>query len=442
MEEDIHICGRCRNEFRDIRLFLNHKKECEKLKPQCSINDAKMIQCQSNVSFAKPLLACFPCEEDNVFLVSKSSFYKQGVNNGDTANLESRQNTTGNFESVTSHNKLSDLSVQIHSDDKGDTLNQYFSPLPCTSTNSTKFLKALNYVVTSDNLPTNKESIPQSLIKSEHLYPLQVNRMEIETSLVNDNSNALDSLTADLLLSKQKEDHYENKINETEIEVHFVGKGCTTQNFEEVSLNSLDSSHFHIATKDNEKDIHFNNTLNNIESGQMQHNANVNSHGQQDIESYSDSSTPCPEDLEVGEISAAIAGQENQHSCLKSLLGMNKRLEKNKPNVMIENLQCDSNISYVHCDNNEEGILKANPSYSTYIRKNTASAPITKNKGRSVGKSSVKKSQEKRERLQGVSDDLLISPLPSISGEASFTSLSIDEALAPVEGVSSYSFLS
>ncbi|KAH9502615.1 hypothetical protein Btru_073931 [Bulinus truncatus] len=118
-----------------------------------------------------------------------------------------------------------------------------------------------------------------------------------------------------------------------------------------------------------------------------------------EITAASEGSTPCPEDLEVGQISAAMLGDRSQH-CPKR-----PKVETSKS----ENVSAGSSYS-----SSSSGWPGDSASFTKafhdqclnvpeYIRDNTASAPIMKNAVCSKRKISV----EKRERLQGVSDDLL-----------------------------------
>ncbi|KAK0051444.1 zinc finger protein 64 isoforms 1 and 2 [Biomphalaria pfeifferi] len=117
-----------------------------------------------------------------------------------------------------------------------------------------------------------------------------------------------------------------------------------------------------------------------------------------DLTTVSESSTPCPEDLEVGQISAAMLVGGSRHGSQRVI----------SDSSQIKNVSTDSSYIVSGSGGSVDSVtvIKTSPGLGLtaqeYIRDKTASAPIIKDvcKTRRI-------SLEKRERLQGVSDDLM-----------------------------------
>lgn len=123
------------------------------------------------------------------------------------------------------------------------------------------------------------------------------------------------------------------------------------------------------------------------------------------LPSGSDNSTPCPEDLEVGQISASVLRQSPQQAPQSS--GEAFASDKNNSCVKFEvapNHHNSSNLIVPCTIASSQSQSKSTVSYS---RQTTVSAPTVV--APAMGKNERKISLEKRERLKGLSDDLLAS---------------------------------
>lgn len=129
----------------------------------------------------------------------------------------------------------------------------------------------------------------------------------------------------------------------------------------------------------------------------------------------SNTSTPCPEDLEVGQISAAMFGKKNQPEDFKMAFSVGPSHVINTTTELAQD-HCrtsfqNSTSSISQSDLCDKMLMDDIDGVQEYIRENTASAPIIKVKKSLDVLGRRRISLEKRERLQGVSDDLLSSPV-------------------------------
>ena len=402
--QDIHICGLCRMEFSDILDFLKHKKDSCYAGQETSLPQPVQLEVQEPSEATK---------EPQAPVVNSSLNHNQWTN-GSLSNT-SVQTVIGNqrdsllFSTTAQpelHEKLILTNFPLNSkeedtasssiDHSSDGLKHYVHPSPSAS--HKLFEKSIT------------KSLPHNL-------PLKNNlSFHSSQSILNQDSHA-------------------DKISTDGVAVYIVSPKSfassmkKTRDFENPPCNpisklfepSLHGNSHKIVLGSNDELLGLKRTVHSSSGKDIQHQVANQSlspknsacfYTEGSVPSGSDTSTPCPEDLEVGQISASVLGQ--QHPQVPQGLGRSFVTEKSGSSSKAGNSPSNSGnlpASYesgAACtsSNMEPAVVRCKTLVS-YIRQNTASAPTIVGCSRQRIKSRV--NAEKRERLQGLSDDVLAS---------------------------------
>ncbi|XP_059167833.1 uncharacterized protein LOC131949839 [Physella acuta] len=355
---DVHICGACRLEFSDIFQFINHKKECylsnmSSLQPSVNSLDPDKKMTQFSAAGARGQI-CYSNQSD--VPSGKKSSVKQ------KSNRPRNVTTTLPLSSTPAGVSHSLLSLSSHS-----------TTQPGHKKSSSRTQNNLTQITEPGN-----ECLYKKRSSTRHVKGISTD--DIAVYVVSPNSFASSIKDECDRLDSQKHLCSRNLWSVSTVDHNSCTQDLYTSNLPKPQGSCIKTEDF---TSHSQFDT---NHSCGIDTPLSQHSDRVQIFTSDvDVTSDSHGSTPCPEDLEVGQISAAMLGRKITPEMPRSLMGLSQ-------NVSTVSQASDS-ISHKVPD---------------YIRENTASAPIMNVDAKTRRRVSV----EKRERLQGVSDDLLsCSPL-------------------------------
>ncbi|XP_005090389.1 uncharacterized protein LOC101850925 [Aplysia californica] len=466
VQGDIHICGGCRSEFSDIEKFICHKRRCVlvrsgKVLPK-TLQTPQSQGCSSVYSRSEQQLSSLSMHNDSLYVVAKSSSLELRAGDAEAIHYDS-----GQYKIDTAFSE-GDALKEISNQSSLPNLSsaewlRFSSSMPSASQNS----QVLSHNVHA--WPQKECSLPETMLPHEHLYVSQVTPVAGEKIMADDTLSQSGKVVPGCLHHSSEESQGTSSKDHPDIDVYVVDSqtfgtksqsqqnvnvqtqcheaehkrlpwpatsastdepGCTLESFSAMNYKhlgyidetpSVASAHHLAPNHEISNSLYIDEASDQTESISQEQVVNANGLHvcEKDTGSYSDSSTPCPEDLEVGQISAAMAGQENQQHSLKTLLGVNRQLKQKLPPCNPSEAEI-SGISFLPNSSISMDVNFHVPqsNLTCYIRENTASAPITKTDTQVESKTETKKTLEKRERLRGVSDDLLSSASPCMSDDS------------------------
>ncbi|GFR94946.1 zinc finger protein 64 homolog [Elysia marginata] len=401
--QDIHICGICRTEFSDIFQFLKHKKE------SCSGGLGNVISQSGQLKAQEPIKATNNLPIPMLRSLSNYNLWTSEITpsiNFQNQEDSSAYNNKGQpelHEKLTFKNNVQssnlEETVSFSADHGVEGIKNYAYSNPSSASQ--------NHL---ESRPIISQSVPHSLLKGETSFQYSLRQQDKKVST--------DDIAVYIVSPKSfassviKPKIFQNPAYRSSYNVDARQYGSSF--YEKDKYSVVDSKHELNECSSVQRDSYHASTAQAIlpENSACLYTENS-------LPSSSDTSTPCPEDLEVGQISASVLGQQPLQAPQNS--GRTLISGKNGP-VKVGDSSLTSTSVILSGESGTASIATATKHYQphdesvvSYIRQNTASAPTVV--GSSRERIKRKLSVEKRERLQGLSDDLLAS---SYNAEANF----------------------
>lgn len=447
---DIHICGACRSEFSDIYKFIQHKKDCY-------LSSARSQgQVSELTNLAGQFLQHFHSSDALQLHLSGAEFQNetypcisaQSGDNLENANLTGASSIQISLSSVlpTSEYSMPDCvkkdyshfshalkSAAVFEHKSLNVTAPYTYSWPAVSDSHEETVSAnVGNNVTENELALVTEVVPhvKESIKAENV---EESRSHVEISADNIAVYVMSPKSfASSVRTEQKFAHDAGNKSLSDFSTGSLWNDGHSQvdhcnhipdMFGSVATFSSIGSKKSCATFDGDEqqnDLMFI-YQDNVGSNLLKSGTSSAFYNEAELTFASNNSTPCPEDLEVGQISAAMFGKKNQQEDFKLILNVSTGqttttvAESMQDAVKTSFLEATSVLSQADTYKIFNGDID---SIHGYIRENTASAPIIKVKKESSSSCKRRISIEKRERLQGISDDLL-SPSVGVTSSSS-----------------------
>ncbi|GFO43500.1 Zinc finger protein 64 [Plakobranchus ocellatus] len=412
--QDIHICGSCRTEFSDILEFIQHKKNsCGSreinVHPQASqltVQETAEEKTDTESSSATYTVKASDSLSSNIPVAIGSHEEPESLHHKTFFMSDSPENGVLTSEAI---NSTGDHTVYLPLEQlcKGDNSMVRYYPYQSFSP-GTQVSQNKNCLQLRQNKTSEEESMPSQPNSSQKGQADRFSTDGIAVYIVSPKSFASTAITPQETLhsnchvqvSKASDMSVQRETTRTVVSMKNGLSG-----YEQAKKLCLKMECRPSCAQDSSRCIF-------PESG---------------LASGSDNSTPCPEDLEVGQISASMLEQQAPRAPQGS--GRTFPSGNSSSSAAAENSPNTSNQFPPYTDTGSActvtvSLPAAHRAGLSYIRQNTASAPTVV---------SFTDEREKRGRLQGLSDDLLEnlntdSPARNLSSDVVFQRTNISKA--------------
>ena len=392
--QDIHICGICRAEFSDILEFLKHKKDC-------FIGGLANVVPQSGQLKIQEAVETTP--EVQIPVLNSSSNY----------NLWTSESLSNNFQTfIGNHGESLSCSTTAQSDLHEKLILTNFA----------------QYSSAEDTISLSVDHATDGLKYNAYPSPSSASQNFLQNAFTQSVPRSLPKEETSFQSGFRRQSHTD-KISTDDIAVYIVSPKSFASSVikPQVAQNLADN----VIAKSHETSLHENisytvanpnDELNGLKKAVYPMGKSVPVQAslpessaciytESSLLSSSATSTPCPEDLEVGQISASVLGQqplEAPHNSGRTFVNDKSSLSTTTGDSPSNYANLQASVESVKCMVAAvEPLQGHSKTLLSYIRQNTASAPTVVGSSRESIKRRV--SLEKRERLQGLSDDLLAS---------------------------------